>query len=93
MRQVAGGSRGLFGAMGSRVRTLSGVLWLEVTGVFFALFALFGLQGVWQHRQDWRPAATHEVHVHFAGYCALLLVFSYFTISSFVRAKRRGAGR
>ncbi len=67
---------------------LSGVLWLEVTGVFFGIFALTAGVEVWKRRADLHSAGDAHTHLVFA--VAMLLVFGYFTVSSFVRAGRRG---
>jgi len=73
---------------------LSGVLWLEVTGVFFGIFALFALAGVWRLREAWHATAGNEAeHRNLLGAVAMLAVFGYFCVSSFVRAKRRERGR
>ena len=70
---------------------LSGVLWLEVTGVFFGVFALFAGAGVWKMRHDLRDSgANHQAHLHLLLTAAMALVFGYFCVSSFVRANRRG---
>jgi hypothetical protein len=66
------------------------VLWLEFTGVFFGIFALYGLTEVWRQRMFWRDsAAHHNEHSHFLMGALMLAVFGYFTVSSFVRARRR----
>jgi hypothetical protein len=66
------------------------VLWLEFTGVFFGIFALYGLTEVWRQRMFWRDsAAHHNEHSHFLMGGLMLAVFGYFTVSSFVRARRR----
>jgi hypothetical protein len=70
---------------------LSGVLWLEVTGVFFGVFALIALQGVWKWRAEWH--ANPGGHTHLAGAVAMAVVFVYFCVSSFVRAHRRSRRR
>ena len=70
---------------------LSGVLWLEVTGVFFGLFVLTLGVEVWKRRADLLRTGAPREHVWFA--LAIALVFAYFTVSSFVRASRRGRGR
>jgi len=73
---------------------LSGVLWLEVTGVFFGIFALFALGGVWRLHGAWRATAGNEAeHRNLLGAAAMLAVFGYFCVSSFVRARRRERGR
>jgi len=69
---------------------LSGVLWLEITGVFFGIFALGAMGAVWRLRGDWRlTTANAASHRSLLGAVAMLVVFGYFCVSSFVRAKRR----
>lgn len=73
---------------------LSGVLWLEVTGVFFGVFALFACGGAWKLRDALRDTgANHEAHVHLLTAAAMAAVFGYFCVSSFVKASRRGKRR
>ncbi|HUZ05645.1 MAG TPA: hypothetical protein VMU62_09825 [Acidobacteriaceae bacterium] len=64
------------------------MLWHEVTGVFFALFALFFAQGVWRTRAAWHQGAEHQ---HFVLYLAMAALFAYFSVSSFVRSRRRSS--
>jgi hypothetical protein len=72
---------------------LSGVLWLEFTGVFFGIFALFAANGAWKMRGDLRETAlNHEGHVHFLMAAVMALLFTYFCVSSFLRARRRERG-
>jgi hypothetical protein len=69
---------------------LSGVLWLEVTGLFFGIFAAFALAAVWRLRGAWHEtAANAESHRNLMGALAMLAVFGYFCVSSFMRARRR----
>jgi hypothetical protein len=73
---------------------LSGVLWLEVSGVFFGIFALFAGLGVWRLRGAWRLAgangtANEGAHRSFEGAAVMLAVFGYFCASSFIKARRR----
>ena len=69
---------------------LSGVLWLEMTGSFFALFALFAAQSTWAHRADLHQTAlNHTAHQHFLVSCGATLVFLYFSVTSFLKARRR----
>lgn len=73
---------------------LSGVLWLELVGVFFGLFAFFGAGWAWKLRGDLHETATnHEAHDHFLICVALAVVFGYFLVSSFVKAGRRSRRR
>ncbi|RXH57630.1 hypothetical protein [Granulicella sibirica] len=86
---VARGSRKFGDAVWGPVARASGVLWLEVTGVFFGLIALFGLQGMWTNRFAFRATASHTDHQHLLLETALAVVFGYFCASSFIRASRR----
>jgi hypothetical protein len=61
------------------------VLWLEITGLFFALFALFFAQSVYRVRTAWRQGPEHS---HLLLYCALAAAFAWFSFSSFARAYR-----
>lgn len=63
-----------------------GVLWLEITGLFFAIFCLFFVQNVYRLRADWRSGPAHE---KFLVYAAVGIVFLYFSISSFYRARKK----
>lgn len=66
----------------------TGVLTLEITGVFFALFTLFFVEHAWLAYKGpgWRDA-------HFAVYAALATLFAWFAMSSFWRARRKQRGR
>jgi hypothetical protein len=73
---------------------LSGALWLELTGVFFGIFAVFAGWNVWKMRAALHDtAANHEVHGHLLVSLFMAAVFGYFCVSSFVRANRRVKGR
>jgi hypothetical protein len=63
-----------------------GVLWLEVTGLFFGFFALFFVQSVYRVHTAWREGPEHS---HLLLYCALAAVFAWFSVSSFIRAYRK----
>jgi hypothetical protein len=62
------------------------VLWLEITGLFFALFAVYFAQSVYRVRGAWRQGAEHS---HLLLYCVLAAAFAWFSCSSFARAYRR----
>ena len=67
----------------------SGVLWLEVTGLFFAIFAAIAGVQVWRWRAAvYLPTSSPDAR-RFYVYAALFVVFGYFALSSFVRASRR----
>ena len=73
---------------------LSGVLWLEVTGVFFGIFALFAIGGAWKLRDGLhKTVLNHDGHVRFLGAVAMAVLFGYFCVSSFVSANRRSRRR
>jgi hypothetical protein len=62
------------------------ILWLEITGLFFALFALFFVQSVYRVRTAWRQGPEHA---HLLLYCVLAVGFAWFSVSSFTRAYRK----
>ena len=73
---------------------LSGVLWLEVTGVFFGVFALSAGMAVWRLRTDFHATAANAAgHRNLMFAMAMLVVFGYFCVSSFISAKKRERGR
>jgi hypothetical protein len=95
VKQTSGGvKRGgkRFGeAMWGPFVKLSGVLWLEFTGVFFGLFALTTGVAAWKLRGDLHvTAANHDAHGRFLLLCGVAVMFGYFFVSSFVKAHRRG---
>ena len=63
------------------------ILWLEITGLFFALFALFFVQSAYRVYSSWQHGPEH---LHFWLYAALAAGFGWFSVSSFVRAWRKG---
>ena len=62
------------------------VLWLEITGLFFALFALFFVQSGYRVRSAWRQGPEHT---HLLLYAAMAIAFAWFSVSSFTRAYRK----
>ena len=70
------------------MRNASRALWHEVTGSFFALFALSFAAGTWHSRALAVSAISAERH-RFDAFCVLALLFAYFSVSSFLRARRR----
>jgi hypothetical protein len=67
------------------------VLWLEVTGLFFGIFALFFAQNVYRLRHA--TTTTAPGHIKLLIYSALTVVFLYFTCTSFYRARRRSRAK
>lgn len=67
----------------------SSVIWLQVTGVFFALIAFTMGAAAWRGRAGWHAATSSHEHTKFLIYLAVCALFTYFTVSSFVRAARK----
>jgi hypothetical protein len=89
-RRVGEGTRRFGQAFFGPLKHVSGTLWLEITGLFFALFAIFFGQNAW----NTRASAVHgPQHNLFLLYAVVTLVFLYFCISSFIKAMRRGRRR
>jgi hypothetical protein len=63
-----------------------GILWLEITGLFFALFTLFFAQSAYRVRYSWRSGPEHA---HLLLYVLLAAGFAWFSFSSFLRAYRK----
>jgi hypothetical protein len=67
------------------------VLWLEITGVFFALFSVFFAQNAWKLRANLHTIGAD--HDHVLIYLAVSVLFAYFSLSSFVRARKKARKR
>jgi hypothetical protein len=65
------------------------VIWLQVTGVFFALVAFTMGIAAWRARSALHAAAGSHGAMKLYAYMAFCALFTYFTVSSFVRAARR----
>jgi hypothetical protein len=81
------GGRSFGGTAWKTFKRLGGVLWLEVSGVFFGLFALFALVAVVHLRDEWRGNVA--AHRQMVVALAMLAFFGYFSVSNFVHARRR----
>ena len=69
---------------------LSGALWLELTGVFFGIFAVFAASNAWKMRWALRETAgNHDAHARLLFAAGMAIVFGYFCVTSFVKANRR----
>jgi hypothetical protein len=71
----------------------SGALWLELTGVFFGIFAVSAAGNAWKMR--WalhETAANHDAHSRLLISVGIMVVFGYFCASSFVKANRKIRG-
>ena len=85
-RRVGQGTRRFGQAFFGPLKHVGGTLWLEVTGLFFALFAVFFGQYAWRTRSS---ALQGPNHTHFLLFFVAALVFLYFSISSFIKASHR----
>ena len=85
-RAVASGARSFGRSVWGPFAHAGGVLWLEVTGLFFAIFGLFFAQNAYKLRHAWSSGPDHS---RFLIYAVVTLVFFYFTFSSFYRARRK----
>jgi hypothetical protein len=85
-RRIGDATRRFGKAFAGPLLHVSGTLWLEITGLFFALFAAFFGQNAWKIR----ASALHGPdHAHFIIATIATLVFAWFSISSFVKAEQR----
>jgi hypothetical protein len=85
VRGSAGVARGVGGFL-RPFRRVGGILWLEVTGVFFLLFVVAFAPVLWRTRASWAHGADHRTFVVSA---AIVVVFLYLSVSSFWRARRK----
>ena len=85
-RAVGVGARNFGRSVWGPFAHAGGVLWLEVTGLFFALFGLFFAQNAYKLRHAWQSGPDHS---RFLIYVLVTLTFFYFTFSSFYRARRK----
>ncbi len=94
-RGLAEGSRRFGRAVWGPAVRLSGVLWLELTGVFFGLFALIAGIAAWRLRSALFavPASpgvsASDDRTRFFFAAGMVCIFGYFSLSSFLKANRR----
>jgi hypothetical protein len=67
----------------------SSVVWLQVSGVFFALVALIMGNVAWRARAGFHAAANSPAAIQLYACVVFCALFTYFAVSSFVRAARR----
>ena len=67
-------------------RRVGGILWLEVTGVFFLLPVVVFAPTLWRVRASWAHGPDHRLFLATAG---VMVVFLYLSVSSFWRARKR----
>jgi hypothetical protein len=85
-RPAAGGLRRGASGLLRPFRRVGGIVWLEVTGSFFLLFALAFARALWSIGASWSHA---EDRPRFLFVFALMAVFFYLGVSSFWRARKR----
>ena len=85
-KAIAQGTKRFGEAVWGPMAHTGSVLWLEITGLFFALFAAFFGQNVYKFRENWRGGPDH---IHFIVYSALTALFAGFTVSQFYRARQK----
>jgi hypothetical protein len=81
----AGVARGVGGFLRPFQR-VGGILWLEVTGVFFLLPVVVFTPNLWRMRASWAHGPDHRMFLITAG---VVVVFLYLGVSSFWRARRK----
>ena len=82
-------SRGVARGIGGFLRPfqrIGGILWLEVTGVFFFLPVVVFAPTLWRTRASWSHGPEHKLFLVTVG---VIAVFFYLSVSSFWRARRR----
>lgn len=67
----------------------SSVIWLQVTGVFFALVAFTMGMAAWKAQAALHAAANSHGALKMYAYLSICALFTYFTVSSFMRAARK----
>jgi hypothetical protein len=82
-------ARSLGRSVWSPLARFSGVLWLQVTGTFFTLLALFLFQGLWNQQNALHLPIQSRAARMFYLQLAAFVTFTYFAISNFVRAHQR----
>jgi hypothetical protein len=78
-------SRG-FGGFFKSFRRVGGILWLEITGVFFFLPVLVFAPTLWRTRLSYAHGPDHRT---FLAAAIVVLVFFYLGVTSFWRARRK----
>jgi hypothetical protein len=67
-------------------RRVGGILWLEVTGVFFFLPVVVFAPTLWRIRASWLQGPDHKTFLLTA---AVMAIFLYLSVTSFWRARRK----
>ena len=86
VRQASGGVAQGVGGFLRPFRRVGGILWLEVTGVFFLLPVIVFAPNLWRMRASWAHGADHR---RFLVTALVVVVFLYLGVTSFWRARRK----
>ena len=81
----SGISRGL-GGFFKPFRRVGGILWLEITGVFFFLPVIVFAPTLWRTRLSYAHGPDHRT---FLASAVVVAIFLYLGVSSFWRARRK----
>jgi hypothetical protein len=82
-RGIAAGTKRFGEAVWGPMAHTGSVLWLEITGLFFALFAAFFGQSAYKFRGDWKGGPNQH---HLLVYSTFTLIFVWFTLFNFYKA-------
>ena len=84
-RAAGGVGRGVAGFLRPFQR-VGGILWLEVTGVFFLLFVVVFAPVAWRTRHSYAQGPDHRT---FWAAAAIMGIFLYLGVTSFWKARRK----
>jgi len=84
--KAAGGLANALGGFLKPFRRVGGIVWLEVSGVFFLLPVLVFAPTLWRTRLSYAHGPDHRT---FVASAIVVVVFFYLGVSSFWRARRR----
>jgi hypothetical protein len=85
VRTASGVGRGVAGFLRPFQR-VGGILWLEVSGVFFLVFVVAFAPTLWRTRASWSHGPDHRT---FWSAAAIMAVFLYLGLNSFWRARKK----
>jgi hypothetical protein len=85
VRTAKGVGRGVAGFLRPFLR-VSGIVWLEVTGVFFLLFVVAFAPTLWRTRASYLHGPDHRM---FWSAAVVTAVFLYLSVTSFWKARRK----
>lgn len=84
-RTAGGVGRGVVGFL-RPFRRVGGILWLEVSGVFFLLFVVAFAPTLWRTRHSYAHGPDHRT---FWAAASIMVVFLYLSVTSFWRARKK----